>query len=152
MKRPQNGGKAWINGGVDADFSQRSNYSSSWFPDVACWSVPRPPTAGVFPLFSTQNHHSLDLFYRMCFNNCLCFSIILNLKGVMYWISSIVLFATTTAGIFRHRRFLSNISLYISTTAGVLAPFSTSKLPFLGSLQSGKSHHCLGQSPCSCDV
>ena len=73
MKRPQNGGKAWINGEVDADFSQRSNYSSSWFPDVACWSVPRSPTAGVFPLFSTQNHHSLYLFNQMCFNNCFVF-------------------------------------------------------------------------------
>ena len=86
------------------------------------------------------------------FQQLLCFSIIHNLKSVIYWISSIVFVSTTTAAIFRHWGFLSNISLYISTTAGVFEPFSTSEVPFLGSLQSGKSHHCLGQSPCSCDV
>ena len=71
MKRPQNGGKAWINGEVDADFSQRSNYSSSWFPDVACWSVPRPPLQVCF-------HYSQLRITIPWISSLECFSIILN--------------------------------------------------------------------------
>ena len=70
MKRPQNGGKAWINGEVNADSSDL-----------------------IIPLPSQT------------------------------WPGA-----------------------WIRPTAGLFPPFSSPKLPFLESLQSGKSHQCPGQS------
>ena len=57
MKRPQNGGKAWINGEVNAD---SLDLIIPLLPDLA-WCV-MGPTAGLFP---PRNSHSLNLFNRV---------------------------------------------------------------------------------------
>ena len=63
MKRPQNGGKAWINGEVNADSSDLIIPLSS-----QTWPVVREesgPLQVCFHHFPPQNCHSLNLFNRV---------------------------------------------------------------------------------------